>query len=180
MRLPSRKMPSVHESSPAVGQVVVAFLSIISFVTIYSHPVIALFTVPPAIAVLLWRDSSERRDRERLLAGRTSGDIGAFARSFPRREIDTWVIRAVWDEMQAALTDHPDKQCFFPLLADDRVVEDLRIDSEELEWMVIDVAKRCGRSLKNCEENPYYAQVKSVGDVVRFLNSQPKHQASAV
>lgn len=179
MRVPSRRMPSVHEPSAAVTHVVMALLFCISFVTIDLNPTFALFAVPPAIAILFWRDCSEKRHHERLLAGRTSGDIGAFARSFPRREIDTWVIRAVWDEVQAALTYPRNKQNFFPLLADDRLIEDLRIDSEELEWMVIDIARRSGRSLRDYETNPHYSQVRSVGDVVRFLNSQPKFQPSS-
>jgi hypothetical protein len=98
---------------------------------------------------------------------RQNESICSFARSFNCRTTDTWVIRAVYEELQLF---YP---CF-PLRATDRFKEDLHMDDEDLADIGLDMAYRSCRSMKNTEMNPMFGNVKTVGDLVRFLNGQPR------
>lgn len=110
---------------------------------------------------------SIRRHLNRMRDTRTGESICTFARTFNRRSVDPWVVRAVWDEMQDYIgSGNKD----FPLRATDRIEEDLKIaDTEEIASRV---ARRTGRSMENTSSNPLYESVTTVGDMVHFLNSQ--------
>ncbi len=116
----------------------------------------------------------DRRLR-RLATARKSESICSFARSFDRRQVDPWIIRAVYEELQP--------YCRFrggalPIRASDGLEEDLRIDGEDVSDMVEGVARRTGRSLESTETNPLYGQVYTVGELVLFLTYQPKNRAA--
>ena len=65
-----------------------------------------------------------------------------------------------------------------PIRAADRIEEELRMDKEDLEDLVRDVARRAGRSMEYKESNPLFGQVRTVGDVVLFLTHQPPDSAA--
>lgn len=96
--------------------------------------------------------------------------ICTFARAFDCRQVDTWIIRAVYEELQAVLAS--DKRPF-PIRAEDHLENDLDIDYDTLEEVMEDVAVRADRSFKNGERNPYYDKVHRVRDMVYFLHHQP-------
>ena len=48
--------------------------------------------------------------------------------------------------------------------------DDIDLDLAEI------VAVRTGRSLENCENNPYFGNVSTLGDLVRFFNAQPSQR----
>jgi len=72
------------------------------------------------------------------------------------------------------LQEHLNSECTdFPIRPDDRLLEDLRIDPEDLDDLLArQIAERTGRSLANPEENPYYGKVKTVRDLVTFFLGQ--------
>jgi hypothetical protein len=103
---------------------------------------------------------------------RQGEDICTFARAFDTRSVDPWVIRAVYEQLQDWLQgEYPS----FPLLATDRLVEDLKLDLEDLELdLVREISERTGRSLESTRANPYYEKVQTVADLVSFFCAQPK------
>jgi len=103
-----------------------------------------------------------RRDR-RTAETRRGESICTFARSFDCRTVDTWIVRATYDELSYA----------FPVRASDRFQQDLRFADEDLDDSGGSIARRCGRSMARCEENPFYEKVHTVRDLVMFLNRQP-------
>lgn len=105
-----------------------------------------------------------------LAAERPGESICTFARSFDRRTVDTWILRAVYEELQpygefGGVT--------MPLRASDDLEEVLGIDAEELETLVEDIAHRACRSLDRYDRNPFYGRITTVGDLVWFFENQP-------
>jgi hypothetical protein len=126
------------------------------------------------IVILSVIETRRRRARFALLQGQRSEDGGIceFARSFDSHHVDTWVIRAVYEELHSYLRG---SGVNIAIRADDDLVKGLGIDAEDLEMGIAsDIASRTGRSLKNPKQNPYYDKVRTAGDLVRFFNSQPK------
>lgn len=108
--------------------------------------------------------------RLRRLARTRSDDIGTFARSLDVRNTDTWLIRAVYEEVNALL---PSKLRPFPLRSTD-TCEILHIDPEDLDDLVEIVAERAGYSLEQLEDNPHYGSVRTLGELIRCLQAQPR------
>lgn len=129
-----------------------------------------------AVAVFGVYENWKRNRKLMTLANeRVDESICTFARSFDRKRVDTWVIRAVYDELQQYATFR-DGTC--PLNASDKLEKDLNIDPEDIEDVIQIVAQRSVRSLENTEINPYYGKITTVGDFVLFINSQPRIAAS--
>ena len=76
---------------------------------------------------------------------------------------DPWVVRAVWDAFSP--------YAVFPLRATDRL-EDLGIDSLELDVLIEEVAERSGHSLKNLHDS--WEGDVTLGGLVAFVSCQPK------
>jgi hypothetical protein len=110
-----------------------------------------------------------RRDR-RIAEERRGESICQFARGFDCRTIDTWIIRAVYEEFSGA----------FPLRPSDRFKEDLRTDGEELDFGAMDIARRIGRSLDGYERNPMFGKIDTACDLVMFFHHQPLQSAAQV
>ena len=149
---------------------------------IYSLPIhqaLILLGVIGAIILAAFTvdDGGDRPRLASLAAGRQGESICSFARSFDCRAVDTWVIRAVFEELQP--------YCRFgrgtlPLRPSDDLVGVLCIDEEELDELAEDIADRAGRSMEGCVDNPLYGNVKSVSDLVMFLVKQPRHPQNSI
>jgi len=130
-------------------------------------------------AVVLLGASLERWDRMRLRAiaqSRPGESICTYSRALPIRELDAWLVRAVFEQLQPYL---PNGQSSFPIRPADRLVEDLRVDSDDLDDVLApEIAQRTGRSLADCTKNPYYGKVVTVEDLIRFFCAQPKGGAA--
>ena len=61
-----------------------------------------------------------------------------------------------------------------PVRRQDRCEKDLRIDPDDLDDIARDAAFRARRSMEGVEKNPLYGQVQTVGDLVSFLEHQPR------
>ncbi|MCM5681578.1 hypothetical protein M8A51_18795 [Schlegelella sp. S2-27] len=132
--------------------------------------VVAVLTVLFALAHL--QGKREERKLLALAAARKGQTICEFARDFDARAVDTWIIRAVYEQLQAQLEPmHP----AFPVRAEDRLKEDLLLDDDDLDVdLVQEVEARTGRSLDGSTDNPYFGNVKTVRDLVLFFQSQPR------
>ena len=94
----------------------------------------------------------ERAHLAHLAAQRQGESICQFARAFPRREVDTWVIRA-----------------------DDRLKQDLWLDDDDLDLDLLEeMARLSGRSLERVGDNPWFGRVDRARDLVLFLDRQPR------
>jgi hypothetical protein len=171
MRRASRFMPKYTRKGYWPAWTALAILAFVSAYFLLNHPVGTIIVIVSLLVVSIV-EHKRHKARMRLLAESRSGEsICEFARSFDRKETDTWVIRAIYEQLQRYLGgDLP-----LPIRATDRLKEDLPIDTEDLEMdLMAEISQRTGRSLNNTTANPYYAKVKTVGDLVLFFNAQPK------
>jgi hypothetical protein len=176
MRVASRHMPKfVPRPLGATGRLVLAvLLAGVVYVAVAEPKVFLLFS--GVLASLFWYASlqSKRRERKlRALASEREGQtICEFARDFDTRAVDTWIIRAVYEQLQGQLKHvHP----AFPVRADDRLMEDLLLDDEALDMEVVqEVEARTGRLVDDSASNPYFGRVRTVRDFVLFFQAQPK------
>ena len=171
MKAPSRTMPPYKPAPmPAAGWLIVGAVVTGSIYLFWKYPLWLL--ICPAIALLIW--DSSRRDKRRVtefLAERKNESICDFARAFDARTVDTWVIRAVYEEIQSLLGD---AWRDVPIRADDNLMKDLDLDDEDIDMSLIDaIAQRTGRSLGDYEQNSMYGQVYTARDLVMFFNEQP-------
>ena len=115
-----------------------------------------------------------RRQLPAWAKDRTGESICDFVSEFNIRNTDTWVLRAVYEEFSEYLQTEEGP---FPIHADDRWVEDLRIDDEDFHSDLLpDIAHRARRSLEDTKDNPFYDRVKTVRDLAGFLMHQPRLQ----
>jgi hypothetical protein len=126
------------------------------------------------LAILTVVQNRRYRRRMRALAAERSGEsICQFVRNLPYRQLNTTVIRHVYEAVQSEVTV---PGCPVPIRTTDHCTDTLEMDPEDLDYLVADLADRCGRTLDGCERNPYYGRVHTVGDLVHFLCAQPKTQ----
>jgi hypothetical protein len=164
MRTPSRRMP------PAQGPkgrwlVTMAMVGGVALLLLW----LARLWWPLALAVLasivgLW--AIGRRSRPRADDTRNGRSICRFARGFDRRTVDTWIIRAVYEESSRGR----------PVRPSDRL-EDLLPDDDDRDIFLLCVAQRTGRSLEGIERTPI-GRFVTLRDVVMFFHHQPLISAS--
>jgi hypothetical protein len=125
------------------------------------------------VAVLSWLHRwSIRNHLQAIAASRDGESICTFARAADCRSMDTWIVRAVYEEVQESLASECSR---FPIRWTDRLKEDLCIDPDALdEELAIDIAKRIGRDIRSTETNPLFGKVETVRDLVLFFHAQPK------
>lgn len=107
-----------------------------------------------------------RKQWQRLEIERESDSICRFARLLPARDHDTWVVRAVYEGLAS------DRG--FGIRPSDRLEEDLLFVPEDVEDLVLDIAKRARRSMNDAGQNPLANRVVTVLDLINFLGHQPR------
>ena len=127
------------------------------------------------LILLAWCLAEAESKRLRALAASRAGEgICQFARQARCRENDPWVVRAVYEEL-AHQTARFAKAADFPVRWDDAIWQTLKMDEEDVENADLPVmAWRAGRSLDKTSKNPWAGKVETAGDLVRFLNAQPR------
>ena len=175
MRIPSRSMPQPRSSSRLAltgwwAGLACAFVAFCWFASL--NTIVVAAGLVTAACILGFGAARKQRLRIAAVAkGREGDSICQFARSFDTRNVDTWVIRAVYEVLQQEL-NHATPA--FPVKATDKLA-DLFSDPDDLDMAVApEVSRRSGRSLENSEVNPLYGKVLSVADLVMFFNNQPK------
>ncbi len=172
MRKPSRFMPKYEpkQMGPFSWLFFVSILILFGYL-VYKHPLVIVLLPVVYIASII-STKSHKSKLSKLALGRENEDIGTFAKAFNYREIDTWVIRAVYEQIQDYLKeDYPN----FPLRPDDKVYDDLILDPDDFDMDILnEISQRTGRSLEKLDKNPYAQSLETVKDVVDMFNSQPK------
>lgn len=172
-RLPSRRMARKTKQSfvPLAG-----FLSTVTvgfgYFVYASSPWVVGVTSALVCAFCVWSSVLNRREKHRLqtLASARQGEsICDFARSFDTRRTDTWIIRAVYQELQPFFRPVVP----FPIRATDSLLDISHLDHDDVDDLIAEVALRAGRSIEQTECNPYYGKVRTISDAVHFVNAQP-------
>jgi hypothetical protein len=170
-----RRRPSREQlAARSPGVVDHAFGAVVCISVVVGLPCFAVWrfgwagaaVVAAVVALLTSGAVAARREAERRRRERAGDSICTFARAFPRRSVDTVAVRAVWNELLPCYS--------FPLRAGDRLLDDLGMDDIDLDVPWEELAWRCGRTLVDPEDNPWFGGVETVGDVVRFLSAQPR------
>lgn len=137
---------------------------------VWENPIILLFIVAIGLMVII-EQRNRRIKQTKLSQERKELSICEFARSFDYRAIDTRVIRAVYETIQDYVST---PEILVPIKAEDDLTNVLEIDDEDLDLdLLVEILQRTGRSVDDTASNPYYGKVKSVGDLVYFVNAQP-------
>ncbi len=180
MRIASRHMPRyISKPIGAGGWLALFFLTGLTLWCMITKPLLlaaAVILFIPYYAVVRPRLFQEEQQLIALAALRADDSICEFARQFDCRKVDTWVIRAVYEQLQMQLRHvHP----AFPVRAGDRLKEDLFLDDDDLEMdLAQEIEERTGRSLKDFSANPYRSKVVTVNDLVLFFQAQPKAESA--
>lgn len=157
-----------------VGGLFLAFMLCMLLLNLWIQPVatLAFLTV---LILLQWCLAEAESKRLRALAASRAGEgICQFARQARCRENDPRVVRAVYEEL-AHQTARFAKAADFSMRWDDDIWQTLKMDEEDVENAYFPVmAWRAGRSLDKTRENPWAGKVETAGDLVRFLNAQPR------
>ena len=180
MRIASRHMPKFR--AKPMGLLAWVFLAALGAAVAYlvftepkASAIVAALLIAGYVATLPSIKREEKQLRE-LAASREGQSICDFASEFDLRTVDSWVVRAVYEQVQRQLAHvHP----AFPLRADDRLREDLRLDDDDLDLDVAtEVEERTGRSLDATRSNPYFGKVRTVRDLVLFFQAQARSGAA--
>jgi len=107
----------------------------------------------------------------RLKEERKEESICTFARSLPARAHNTWVVRAVFEELSTLVR--------VPIRPTDDLKKDLKIDPDDLEETAFEIARRAGRSMDGTRKNPMFDRVVTVADMIVFFEHQPKRPNQA-
>lgn len=157
-----------------VGGLFLAFMLCMLLLSLWIQPVatLAFLTI---LILLAWCLAAAESKRLRALAASRAGEgICQFARQARCRENDPRVVRAVYEEL-AHQTARFAKAADFPVRWDDAIWQTLKMDEKDVENAFLPVmAWRAGRSLDKTRENPWAGKVETAGDLVRFLNAQPR------
>jgi hypothetical protein len=112
----------------------------------------------------------ENRRIRKIAQQRQEDSICTFAKSFDCRTVDTKIIRATHEELQLY---HSFATPSFPIRSSDSFEKDLKLDDGDLDDIAFEIARRTQRSMENSEQNPLHGKVRTVADLVLFLNHQP-------
>lgn len=116
------------------------------------------FVLCAVIFAIAWYNTALIR-RER------AGDsICDFARSFPRRSVDTWILRSVYEEISRVV--------MFPIRAEDKLYELLGAEWA-FDLALDDIAARAKRELNDAASASACEDIFTVRDLVSFLNRRP-------
>ena len=155
----------------------IAFFAIAVAIVIY-QPWYLLVIAGIALLVIVWSAIDQpkvERHFQNLCKERSGLSICEFAREFDPKVVDTWIIRAVYEQLQAAL---PTKQNV-PIKASDSLFDTLMLDEDDLDLdLVEEIAQRTSRSLEGYESNPYYGKVTTARNLVLFFNHQARASAT--
>lgn len=153
----SRHLPPVRPAPPLdwQGWLGLAFLA-------------PLFLIlAPVVGVVTALGTPRERKRLARLKSIREDTICAFRRAFDCRKVDPWIIRATYEEVRRWIPG-------FPLEAKDDIENDLKLAGADIDDLLLNIAERSGYDLAATNQNPWYDRVKTVGDLVLFINHQPQ------
>ncbi len=170
MNLPSRRMPpsEVRKVLPmgclTLGILLVAVVVVsIYFITksVAVPSILGGFFAFYAVLTIF-----HHRRLRRIQEERKGESIGTFARALPARAHDTWVVRAVYEEMSRVVGA--------PLRPTDEVWKFWNVDPEEFDDIILVIGYRARRSMEDIRPNPLFRRIVTIADVITFFEHQPK------
>ena len=169
--MPKYTQPKNNAFTMLLGLVVL--LAIIGSLIYFISGTPFLLSIIPIIAFFLYFENKRTKKKFALLAEeRKELGICEFARSFDTKKIDTWVVRAVYEQLQTYVAEIYATE--IPIQAEDSLFDLLEIDEEDLDFDLLEeIAQRTGRSLENIENNKYFGKVTEVKGLVYLFNEQP-------
>jgi hypothetical protein len=174
MRSPSRLIPPRSEKAISwvwlLGALLVGFGYFVYSLSSMARCITAFLILAFCFYVSVI-NRREKRRFEGMCTTRDEESICTFARSFSTRHVDTWVIRAAHQEIQQLMKSYIPA---FPVRASDLLLDDLHMDSDDIEDLLVGIAARSGHSLNETENNPFYGKINTVRDLVLFINAQPR------
>jgi hypothetical protein len=172
MKVASRFIPAAMNSPlKPVRWLVLAGLVALILYCAWLHPAVVGIVLAATIVFSIWWNQATRRSLQRLAESRKGETISEFVASFDAGNTDTWILRAVYEELQAYLAPHFPA---FPVRAEDDLCRDLKIEQPHLDFDIARrVLERTGRSLDGAQLNPLYGKVRTVRDFVNFVADQP-------
>lgn len=174
MRSPSRLIPPRSEKNISWVWLPGALLAGFGYFVYSSSNTARYATAVLILGFGVWVAVINKREKRRLegiCSTRDEESICTFAQSFSTRHVDTRVIRAAHQEIQQLMKSYISA---FPVRASDSLLDDLNIDSDDIEDLLVDIATRSGHSLDETEKNPFYGKINTVRDLVLFVNAQPR------
>jgi hypothetical protein len=140
---------------------------------LWRHP---LWATTAVLALVTLGTMANKQDRARLAAllAKRGSDAGlcSFARCFDLRVVDSWVVRAVYEELEYHCRGEGIE---IAMGADDDMQKDLGIDPEDLDMdIATSIASRTGRTFDAYKANPYYGNTNTPRGLVLFFNAQPR------
>jgi hypothetical protein len=175
MQSPSRLMPpfvapTVKWWRRIIGSIALAGLVIWYAWMIWKRPIPSLGTIAVFTVVVVIEEHRFRAHLREVAGTRKGESICSYARALPVRELDSWVVRAVFEQLQALILGRCPS---FPIRPSDRLYKDLKVDPDDVDWqLAVEIAQRTGRSLRDCRANPFYGKVVTVEDMIRFFCAQ--------
>jgi hypothetical protein len=174
MKRASRFMPKFLRRRYWTAWAALALLALVPVYFFLIHPIWTSIVVAAFVLMAIVSNYRYKARLRQLVESRAGESICDFARYFEPSQVDTWVVRAVYEQLQDYLGGNPP----VPIRATDRLKDDLPLDMEDIEMDIASqIAQRTGRSLSNGVANPYYDKVKTIEDLVLFINAQPKMAA---
>ncbi|MCO7191408.1 MULTISPECIES: hypothetical protein [unclassified Pseudoalteromonas] len=166
-----------YEPKKASKLLLITFFVIAVAILIY-QPLYLLVIAGAGLLVTVWGAIDQPKVEgyyQNLCKGRIGLSICEFAREFDPKVVDTWIIRAVYEQLQVAL---PTKENV-PIKASDSLFDTLMLDEYDLELdLAEEIAQRTNRSLEGYESNPYYGKVTTARNLVLFFNHQARVSAT--
>lgn len=166
MNAPSRTMPPSPAPQKATFRAWIFLAAVVACLVwgvIVSAPVrwglLGSFALIAVLSLL------HRRRLKRIKNERTEDSICTFSRALPAKQHDTWVVRAVYEEIC--------RQAGAPIRPSDEVAKFWGIDGEDMDDVILRIAHRARRSLKDVQQNPLCGKVVTVADVIAFIEHQP-------
>lgn len=153
---------------PASGAIILGALVVGLTVWMVSNAAVAV--VVGSIVLLGAVEAIEDHRRTgKLKEGRAGESLCTFARGFPRRDADPWILRATCEGIQALLPG-------VAIRPGDRFKRELHIAGDDLDDLAEEVARRSGRAWdrESTKRNPYRGGVETVADLMRFMELQPR------
>jgi len=162
------------KATPLAWLIVFSLLALLAFfATTYFLIIVGLFAL--VMVLEFFGKPRENEYYENLYNSRRVLSICDFAKEFDCKVVDTWIIRAVYEEIQEYLP--LDEK--MPIKSSDNLKTDLRLDDDDLDLDLAEqISQRTGRTMENCENNPYYGKVFTVKDLVLFFNYQALNNAT--
>jgi len=170
-------MPKLQRPKPSLGIKLLAALLVLGlcyggYAAFMAAPWVSTTVLVAVVASTMVTTHHNRRTLQSLASQRAGESICGFARSFDPRVVDTWVVRAVYEQLQAELDDLSSQ---FPVRASDDLLDNLLLDPDDLDMSLApDIAQRTGRSLDHADGNPYFGKVHTARDLVLFFNAQAR------